>query len=105
MEPIFIAGSGEDLTPFQKHRTLAGAPLPEIKNLLANATLFLGNDSGPAHMAAAFGLPVIVLFGASNIDVWRPWKTCAEAISSPDGIASISVEQVMSALPRLRVHS
>jgi len=105
MEPIFIAGSGEDLTPFQKYRTLAGAPLPEIKDLLANATLFLGNDSGPAHMAAAFGLPVIVLFGPSNIDVWRPWKTCSEALSSPEGIAAISVEQVMTALARLRVHA
>jgi heptosyltransferase III len=105
MEPVFIAGPGEDLSAFQKYRTLAGAPLSEIKNLLANATLFLGNDSGPAHMAAAFGLPVVVLFGASNIDVWRPWKTCSEALSSPEGIASISVEQVMSALARLRVHA
>ncbi len=105
MEPVFIAGPGEDLTPFKKYRILSGAPLAEIKNLLANATLFLGNDSGPAHMAAAFGLPVIVLFGASNIDVWRPWKTCSEALSSPDGIASISTEQVMSALARLRVHA
>src|SRR5438552_7487655 len=103
MEPVFIAGPGEDLSAFRKYRTLAGAPLSEIKNLLANASLFVGNDSGPAHMAAAFGLPVVVLFGSSNVDVWRPWKTSSEALSSPDGIASVSVEQVMAALTRLRV--
>src|SRR6266446_779894 len=95
MEPVFIAGPGEDLSAFRKYRTLAGAPLAEIKNLLANASLFVGNDSGPAHMAAAFGLPVVVLFGSSNVDVWRPWKTSSEVLSSPDGIASVSVEQVM----------
>src|SRR5437899_12460168 len=86
MEPVFIAGPGEDLTAFQKYRTLAGAPLDEIKNLLANATLFIGNDSGPAHMAAAFGLPVVVIFGSSNIDVWRPWKTSSEALRRSDGL-------------------
>jgi len=105
MEPVFIAGPGEDLAAFKKYRTLAGAPLAEIKNLLANATLFLGNDSGPAHMAAALGLPVVVLFGSSNLDVWRPWKTCSEALSSLNGIAAISVEQVLTALARLRVHA
>jgi ADP-heptose:LPS heptosyltransferase len=56
-------------------------------------------------MAAAFGLPVVVIFGDSNIDVWRPWKTASAALSSPDGIASISTEQVLTALARLRVHA
>src|SRR5439155_11327478 len=105
MEPVFIGGPDDDLSAFRKYRTLSGAPLAEIKNLLANAALFIGNDSGPAHMAAAFGLPVVVIFGPSNIDVWRPWKTSAEALSHPDGIASISPEQVIAALSGLRVHA
>jgi ADP-heptose:LPS heptosyltransferase len=105
IEPVFIGGPGDDLSAFQAHRTLAGAPLAEIKDLLANATLFLGNDSGPAHMAAAFGLPVVVIFGASNVDVWRPWKTAGEALSSPDGIGAISTGQVLQSLARLRVHA
>ena len=103
IEPVFIAGPGEDLSPFQAHRTVVGAPLSEIKNLLANASLFIGNDSGPAHMAAAFGLPVIVLFGPSNADVWRPWKTQGQALVGADGMSSITVEQVNTALARLRV--
>jgi heptosyltransferase III len=105
IEPVFIGGPGDDLSAFQAYRTLIGAPLTEVKDLLANATLFLGNDSGPAHMAAAFGLPVVVIFGASNVDVWRPWKTPSEALSSPDGIASISTGQVLESLARLRVHA
>ena len=102
IEPVFIAGPGEDLSAFHPHRTIAGAPLAEIKDLLANASLFIGSDSGPAHMAAAFGLPVVVLFGSSNIDVWRPWKTPAEALSSPGGIAGISTAQVLESLAGLR---
>jgi ADP-heptose:LPS heptosyltransferase len=103
VEPVFIAGPGEDLSSFHAYRTIAGAPLAGIKNLLANASLFLGNDSGPAHIAAAFGVPVVVLFGSSDIDVWRPWKTSAEVLWSPGGIASITVEQALEALARLRV--
>jgi ADP-heptose:LPS heptosyltransferase len=103
IEPVFIAGPGEDLTAFQAYRTVAGAPLPEIKNLLANASLFVGNDSGPAHMAAAFGIPVVVLFGSSNPNIWRPWKTAGETLTGAGGIASISVADVTAALGRLRV--
>ena len=106
MDSVFIAGPGEDLSAFQAHRTLAGAPLAEVKNLIANASLFIGNDSGPAHIAAAFGIPVVVLFGPSDLDVWRPWKTPAETLAGgAAGIASISTEQVISALARLRVHA
>ena len=105
MKSVFIAGPGEDLSAFEAHRTLSGAPLPEIKNLIANASLFIGNDSGPAHMAAAFGISIIVLFGASDVDIWRPWKTPAETLVGDGGISSISTEQVISALARLRVHA
>src|ERR1700677_3854996 len=68
LDPVFIAGPGEDLTLFSEYRTVIGAPLGEIKSLLRGAALFLGNDSGPAHMAAAFCVPVVVVFGSSDAD-------------------------------------
>jgi ADP-heptose:LPS heptosyltransferase len=103
LEPVFIGGSSDDLTPFREFRVLCGAPLAEIKTLLANASLFLGNDSGPAHMAAAFGLPVVVIFGASDRVVWAPWRTASEIVTAPGGIARVEVRQVLDALVRLRV--
>ena len=42
LEPVFIGGPGDDLSPFSEFRTLAGAPLAEIKSLLAGASLFVG---------------------------------------------------------------
>ena len=102
LEPVFIAGPGESLDAFSSYRCIAGAPLEEIKSLLAGAALFIGNDSGPAHMAAAFGLPVVVLFGPSDPDIWRPWRTESSVLSG-DGIGSIQVPEVVQAVENLMV--
>ncbi len=103
LEPVFIGGPGEDLAAFDGWRTLVGAPLAEVKSLMAGASLFLGNDSGPAHMAAAFGLPVVVIFGSSDPVVWAPWRTAAEVLSGAGGIEAVTVREVTGALERLRV--
>ena len=94
IEPVFIGAAGDDLSPFAGYRTLAGAPLGEVKALLARSCLFVGNDSGPAHMAAAFGLPVVVIFGNSDPAIWAPWRTAAEIVTAPGGIARVSTGQV-----------
>jgi len=101
LEPVFIAGPNEDLTAFSAYPCLQGAPLEEIKSLLAGAFLFIGNDSGPAHIAAAFGRPVVVLFGASDIENWRPWRTENAVLTSPAGIGSIRVSEVIEAVTRI----
>ncbi|MFP3902925.1 MAG: glycosyltransferase family 9 protein [Armatimonadota bacterium] len=41
--------------------------------LLRDASIVVSNDSGPMHMAAAVGIPVIGLFGPTNPKKWRPW--------------------------------
>jgi len=105
IEPVFIGAAGDDLSAFAAFRTLRGAPLGEVKELLASSCLFVGNDSGPAHMAAACGLPVVVIFGNSNPAIWGPWRTAAEVITSPAGIAGVTSDQVLEALSRLRVHA
>ncbi len=101
--PAFIGAASDNLTPFRAFRTIQGASLSEIKSLLASAALFIGNDSGPAHMAAAFGLPVIVIFGPSDPAIWGPWRTASEILTSPSGIEGVQVQQALDALSRLRV--
>ena len=103
LDPVFIAGAGEDLTAFNSYRTMAGAPLEEIKSLLSGASLFLGNDAGPAHMAAAFGLPVAVIFGSSDPAIWYPWRTPSVVIQNVAGIQAVTELQVLEALERMRV--
>jgi ADP-heptose:LPS heptosyltransferase len=101
LEPVFIAGPGESLSAFNRYSCLAGDSLDELKSLLAGASLFVGNDSGPAHMAAAFGLPVVVLFGNSDPEIWSPWRTEAMVLASPNGIHSIEVAEVVQAIASL----
>jgi ADP-heptose:LPS heptosyltransferase len=39
--------------------------------------VFVGNDGGPMHIAAALNCPVAAVFGSSNPDVWHPWTDAA----------------------------
>jgi heptosyltransferase-3 len=103
LEPVFLAGPGEDLTAFQEYRCFTGSPLEKTKSLLHGASLFVGNDSGPAHMAAAFGIPVTVLFGNSDPVVWAPWRVESEVLIDRESIANITPAQVIEAIDHLRV--
>ncbi len=103
MEPVFIGSAQDDFSPFEGFRRVAGASLGEVKRLLAGARLFLGNDSGPAHMAAALGVPAVVIFGASDPEIWGPWRARAEVIVARGGIESVSPAEVFGAVERLRV--
>jgi ADP-heptose:LPS heptosyltransferase len=51
--------------------------------LLAGSCLFLGNDTGPTHVAAALGKKCVVIFGASDSKVWSPWKTEFRLVENP----------------------
>jgi len=44
----------------------------ELAERMSRARLYLGNDSGVTHLAAAMGVPVLALFGPSNDVQWRP---------------------------------
>jgi ADP-heptose:LPS heptosyltransferase len=46
--------------------------LYELACWLAGARLFVGNDSGIAHLAAAVGTPVLTFFGPTDPSVWAP---------------------------------
>jgi lipopolysaccharide heptosyltransferase II len=65
---------------------LSGRPWPNVEDwtgqitvaemaaLIERADLFIGADSGPAHLAAAAGTPAVVLFSGTNrARQWRPW--------------------------------
>jgi heptosyltransferase III len=101
VEPIFLAAEHDDTTLFEMHRVFKG-DLGDVKALLSGASLFAGNDSGPAHMAAAFGVPAVVLFGPSKPAIWGPWRTVAEIVVAPDGLEHLSVSRVIASLDRLR---
>ena len=93
--------------------------LPEITALASKATLFVGNDSGIAHIAAAVNIPSVVIFGSSNRNHWYPWTDAPNEIvfnefacqpcpgyeckefGDPKCIKSVTAEQVVAAIDRV----
>jgi len=70
-------------------------PVRVLGALLAHAGLYVGNDSGVTHLAAAAGAPTLALFGPTDAKTWGPVGPCVETVSSPDG--------TMEGLDRARV--
>ncbi len=56
--------------------------LPALAGVLAHARAYLGNDSGVSHLAAALGVPGLILFDARHL-AWRPWWAGADARPVP----------------------
>ena len=57
--------------------------LRELIALLAGSSLFVANDTGPTHIAAALAKRCVVIFGASDSKVWSPWKTESRLVENP----------------------
>jgi predicted lipopolysaccharide heptosyltransferase III len=105
------------ITP-QSLAALSNLSIGELVAVIAEAKLFVGNDSGPAHIAAAVKTPQVVLFGPASSQRWRPWcapaelvqnyfacNPCAmytcEAFAEPECTRSITVEQVIRAIEKV----
>jgi ADP-heptose:LPS heptosyltransferase len=103
VEPVFLAGPVHDSTPFSYYRVWRNMPLAYLKNLMSGASLFIGNDSGPAHVAAAFGVPAVVLFGPSDPVAWAPWRTQSQVMTAREDITRIQVSEVIAAAESMKV--
>jgi heptosyltransferase-3 len=92
----------------------------DLVALISGARLFLGNDSGPAHIASALERPTVVLFSLTDPEQWGPLHSASRAISTgakfdhprgdkavlinqPLPMSSISVDEVRDACAQLLV--
>jgi ADP-heptose:LPS heptosyltransferase len=67
--------------------------LPELAGQIARARLFVGNNSGPMHLASALGTPGVVISGASAY-AWDPaWHAGQIKILRTPGLACLPCEQ------------
>jgi ADP-heptose:LPS heptosyltransferase len=98
LEPVFVGANEEELRYFQKYRILAGLPLRELMAVIRDCSMYVGNDSGPAHIAAAFDRPGVVLFGESDAVVWAPWKTKGLRAIQRQPLSELGIEEVWEAL-------
>jgi ADP-heptose:LPS heptosyltransferase len=81
----------------------ARLPAETLAGLLAESTHYLGNDSGPTHLAAACGASVLALFREDGLPAWRPFgRTRVLAAAS---MAEIRLDEVLGALEDIRAVS
>jgi heptosyltransferase III len=80
-------------------------PLLELCNELGSAKLFIGNDSGMAHLAAALGVPSAVFFVTTDPRNWAPWVSEGQMrvmdVRGQD-LENLKLDRVLSRIESLR---
>jgi hypothetical protein len=59
------------------------AGLVELSEFISRAALFIGNDSGPTHLAAQLGIPTLALFGPTDPRIWSPVGPAVKTLAPP----------------------
>jgi heptosyltransferase-2 len=73
-------------------------PLADLAHRLARCRAFIGHDSGISHLASAVGLPVVVLWGDTAEEIWRPPSEKVVVLRHPAGLARLPVKAVLEQL-------
>jgi ADP-heptose:LPS heptosyltransferase len=94
---VMVLGSAEDravaeavkaTAPRTKRIDLVGRETPlSVYAALKRARLFIGNDSGLMHLAAAAGVPTLGLFGPSDETLYAPWGRWGRTVRGPRAFA------------------
>jgi heptosyltransferase-3 len=92
LQVVWLAGPGERemlsylraLAGAQGQLLLAQRPLARVARVLSRCRLYVGNDSGLTHLAAAVGEPaVLALFGPTDPRVWAPLGPQVRTLTGP----------------------
>jgi heptosyltransferase-3 len=68
-----------------------------LGTVLRDAGCYVGHDSGVSHLAAAFGAPVLALFGPTDPAVWAPVGRRVQVLRAPDQLMEdLSVDEVVA---------
>jgi heptosyltransferase III len=107
LAPLLLAGPAETDT---LERLLArlpapppvlrDLPLPMLAAVMRRASAYLGNDSGPTHLAAMLGRPTLALFGPTDPAVWAPLGPRVRALRHQP-LAALAPARVLEALQEL----
>ena len=113
---VTAAPDADELDLIARIRALATTPFADLSGKLTlkqlgalsrSASLFIGVDSAPMHIAAAMQTPVVALFGPSGEFNWGPWQVPHRVVASDhacrpcgnDGCGGGKVSECLSTLP------
>jgi heptosyltransferase-3 len=101
---LVILGEAENASAFRSSPEIVLAvnqPLETLVAELRTARLFLGHDSGISHLAAACGVPSLVLFGPTDPGMWAPPAPHVRVLRRGTDLSSLSVGDVHEAIASL----
>lgn len=79
-----------------------GLPLYQLAALIERAALFIGHDSGISHIAAAVGVPCLLMFGPTDPQVWAPANPNVHCLAAPlDAMGNLAVDIVKEQAARM----
>ena len=95
----WVLGPAEETTSIPRgHAAWRSLPLRELAGRLTCSRMFVGNDSGVTHLAAAVGCPTVALFGDSDPLTWAPrGRRVAVVTSSTRSMNGIRLGDVLQA--------
>lgn len=87
--------------PARRYELVQSLALREVALRLKSCAAFVGHDSGISHLAAAVGLPCLVLWPHTIEEIWRPPAECVTVVKEISGIHNLSVQRVADELKRI----
>ena len=89
------------LVPPARCKMAQSLPLIDLAKQLLSCAGFVGHDSGITHLAAALGLPCLVLWADTIEEIWRPQGERLAILRHENGIHEITVDHVLGELNQL----
>jgi heptosyltransferase I len=96
LRTLVNCGPGEETLAREVEAAAAGAAcaiqtsISELAALTRRAKLFLGGDTGPLHLAAALGIPVVAIFGPTDPARNGPYRTPSRVVRNPESRTTYS---------------
>lgn len=106
---LFVGGEAEGTrlqrlaSQFPSHRVelAENLPLPDLAASLVGCDLFVGHDSGISHLAAAVGLPVVILWADTAEAVWRPRGPKVVVLKDAHRLSELPTDHVVATVREL----
>lgn len=99
---VYLSGSSADLPLIEQFEQLAKKtfpkvlPIPVLTEIIKQSDLFITNDTGVMHIAAATTTKQISLFGPTAYQVWAPRGEGKVSVANSEAITSITVQEVLN---------
>lgn len=87
--------------PSERVSVARSLPLVELAQRMCGCAAFVGHDSGITHIAAALGLPCLVLWPDTNQAIWQPQGERVVLLREPRGLRALDVTWVFTELQAL----